>query len=58
MIRHVVSKKEPLRAELEAFVAAVRGETDIPVTGMDGLKALTLAQAVVKSGLTSQVIKM
>jgi predicted dehydrogenase len=51
MIRHVVAKKEPLRAEIEAFLAAVRGEMPVPVTGADGLKALQLAQAVVASGL-------
>jgi len=56
MIRHVVAKKEPLRAELEAFLSAVRGETPLAVTGEDGLKALELAQAVVKSGLEHRVI--
>ncbi len=50
MIRYVIPKKEPLRAELEAFIAAVKGESPVPVTGEDGLKALTLALAVVKSG--------
>lgn len=50
MIRHVVTKKEPLRAEQEAFLAAVAGEAPEAVTGMDGLHALELAQAVVKSG--------
>ncbi len=50
MIRHVVAKKEPLRAELEAFLAAVRGEAPVPITGHDGLKALALAQAIVKAG--------
>ena len=56
MIRHVVAKKEPLRAELEAFLSAVRGEAPLAVTGADGLKALELAQAVVKSGLEHRVI--
>ena len=56
MIRHVVAKKEPLRAELEAFLSAVRGEAPVAVTGEDGLKALELAQAVVKSGLEHRVI--
>ncbi len=52
MIRHVVAKKEPLRAELEAFLAAVRGEAEPPVSGRDGLRALELAQAIVRSGET------
>jgi predicted dehydrogenase len=56
MIRHVVAKKEPLRAELEAFLATVRGESPVAVTGADGLKALELAQAVVTSGLEHRAI--
>lgn len=54
MIRHVVAKKEPLRAELESFLAAIKGESPVPVTGQDGLKSLTLAQALVQSGLNAQ----
>jgi predicted dehydrogenase len=56
MIRAVVAKKEPLRIEQEQFLAAVRGEEPVPVSGYDALKALELAQAVVKSGLTHSVI--
>ena len=41
-----VTKKEPLRAELEAFVACVRGRTRPLVTGEDGLAAVELAQRV------------
>jgi UDP-N-acetylglucosamine 3-dehydrogenase len=56
MIREVVNKKEPLRAELEAFLSAVRGEIAIPVPGEDGLRALELAQAVVTSGQEHRAI--
>jgi predicted dehydrogenase len=56
MIRYVVTKKEPLRAEQEAFLAAVRGEAPVAVTGTDGLKALELAQAVVTSGLEHRAV--
>jgi UDP-N-acetylglucosamine 3-dehydrogenase len=56
MIRHVVNKKEPLRAELDAFLASVRGERPVAVTGADGLRALQLAQAVVMSGLEQRPI--
>jgi UDP-N-acetylglucosamine 3-dehydrogenase len=56
MIRHVVAKKEPLRAELEAFVAAASGQGPVMVTGADGLKAIELAQAVVLSGLEHRPI--
>ncbi|UCG22611.1 MAG: Gfo/Idh/MocA family oxidoreductase [Chloroflexota bacterium] len=56
MIRHVVAKREPLRLEQEAFVAAVKGDIPVPVSGEDGLMALRLAQAVVSSGLENRVI--
>ena len=56
MTRFVVNKKEPLRAELDAFIAAVRAEAPIAVTGLDGLRALELAYAVIKSGQTQQAI--
>ncbi len=56
MIRYVVAKKEPLRAEQEAFLAAVRGAAPVAVTGTDGLRALELAQAVVTSGLEHRPI--
>jgi len=56
MIRLVVAKKEPLRAEQEAFLAAVRGEAPVPVTGWDGLRALELAQAMVRSGLEHRTV--
>lgn len=48
-IRHIVPKREPLREELAAFVATLRGERSLPVTGEDGLRALELAQALLKS---------
>jgi UDP-N-acetylglucosamine 3-dehydrogenase len=51
MVRYTIQKKEPLRAELDAFVAAIHGDTPVSVTGQDGLKALELAQALVQSGL-------
>ncbi len=58
MIRYVVAKREPLRVEQEAFMAAVRGKAPIPVTGQDGLRALKLAQAVVTSGEEHRVVEL
>lgn len=43
-----VEKKEPLRAELEGFVAAVRARRRPLVAGEDGLAALALATTVAK----------
>lgn len=40
---------EPLRAELESFIAAVRGESDLVVTGDDGRQALAAALIIVES---------
>lgn len=56
MIRYPIAKKEPLRAELEAFVAAVRDGLPAPVSGADGLQALTLAHLLVQSGLEHRAI--
>ncbi len=41
-----VTKKEPLRAELEGFLAAVRDRTPPLVTAEDGLAAVALAKRV------------
>lgn len=40
--------KEPLRAELESFVSAVRGEGEIVVSGHDGRRALAVALEIVQ----------
>jgi predicted dehydrogenase len=58
MIRYPISRREPLRAELEAFIAAVRDDLPPPVTAEDGLAALELAQALVRSGQTGLVVEM
>lgn len=44
--RPTIENGEPLRAELEAFVAAAREGTDPPVTGADGLDALRVARRI------------
>jgi UDP-N-acetylglucosamine 3-dehydrogenase len=50
MICYPVRKYEPLRAELEAFVRSVVEDEPVPVDGEDGLMALRLAHALVRSG--------
>ena len=50
MIRFPLQRVEPLRAELEAFLAAINGSADGLVTGRDGLAALHLALALIQSG--------
>ncbi len=56
MVRLRLHRREPLRAELEAFVAAARGEQGLIVSGEDGLVALELAQALVRSGREGRIV--
>lgn len=58
MVRLRLYKREPLRVELESFVAASQGEAAEVVQGEDGLIALELAQALVRSGQEHQVVIM
>ncbi len=39
---------EPLRRELTSFIAAVRGEAPVPVTGDDGRRALAVALEIIE----------
>lgn len=55
MVRHVIAKKEPLRAEQEAFIHSVINNSPVPVTGEDGLRALELAKTIVLSGTEHQI---
>lgn len=56
MVRLRLRRREPLRVELEAFVATAKGEPGAVVSGSDGLIALKLAQALVRSGQEHRVI--
>ncbi len=58
MIRHTVAKKEPLRSEQEAFLNAIINDLSVPVSGEDGLKALSLAQYIVQSGTEHRIITL
>ena len=44
--------------EIAAFVAAVRDGAAMPTTGEDGLRALELAEAALKSVETGQAIRL
>ncbi|HEY0671028.1 MAG TPA: Gfo/Idh/MocA family oxidoreductase [Longimicrobiales bacterium] len=41
-------QREPLRAELESFVAALRGEAEVAVSGQEGRDALAVALEIVR----------
>ncbi len=58
MIRFALQRFEPLKAELQAFLQAVRGEAEVPVSGADGLAALRLALLLVESGTQHRVIEL
>ena len=58
MTRFSIKRQEPLKAELQAFVNALRNGDPVPVSGQDGLEALRLSLALVESGKTHQVIEV
>jgi len=45
----IIDDVEPLRAEILAFLAAVRDGTPPPVSGEDGLAAVEMAEAIVRA---------
>ncbi len=58
MIKLRIGKREPLHVELEAFAQSVEEGGPPPVTGEDGTRALTLAQAMVESGRQHTAIEI
>jgi predicted dehydrogenase len=56
MVRLRLQRREPLRAELEAFVAAAQGKQSAAASGQDGLIALELAQALVHAGQEHRIV--
>jgi len=58
MTRFPIKRQEPLKAELEAFINAIREGHKMPVTGQDGLEALRISLALVESGKTHRVIEI
>ena len=45
-----------MKLELESFINSVRENKDPVVTGEDGLKALTIAEAALESNKTKETI--
>ena len=58
MVRYQLDRYEPLKAELQTFVTAVANDSDVPVSGEDGLAALRLALALIESGQNNQVVEV
>ena len=49
---------EPLALELRHFVESIKNDREPSVTALDGLKALEMADAALKSGETGQIIRL
>jgi UDP-N-acetylglucosamine 3-dehydrogenase len=58
MVRFKVEPKEPLRAELEDVVAAIRDGREPLIGPRDAYAALEIAEAIVRSGRTGKVVMM
>jgi len=58
MTRYAIQRSEPLKVELQAFLRAVEDGSPSPVSGEDGLAALSIALALVESGLSHRVIEL
>jgi UDP-N-acetylglucosamine 3-dehydrogenase len=57
MIKLRIQKREPLQIELESFVEAVLRDQEPQVSGQDGIRALALAQAMVRSGREHRIVE-
>jgi predicted dehydrogenase len=56
MIRYPINRREPLSLELQAFARWVLHDEPFPVSGSDGLEALTLATCLVQAGQENRSI--
>jgi predicted dehydrogenase len=56
MIRYAIQRIEPLRAELDAFVGAVRGELPVFVSLADGLAAVEVAELCLRSAAEGRAL--
>ncbi|MBS7615894.1 Gfo/Idh/MocA family oxidoreductase [Candidatus Bathyarchaeota archaeon] len=50
--------QEPLKLELQHFIRCIFGKEKPLVTGVDGLKALKIAEAALKSSKTGKLVKL
>jgi UDP-N-acetylglucosamine 3-dehydrogenase len=56
MTRFALERREPLRVEWEAFLGAVRTGGEAPVSGRDGLAALSTARAIQQAGRLHEIV--
>jgi len=58
VVRFAIPRVEPLRAQLDAFVRAVRGEAPVAVSGDDGVRAVQLAFAAIDAAKSGHTISL
>jgi UDP-N-acetylglucosamine 3-dehydrogenase len=58
IIQYAIKKREPLRVELETFIAHIQGKDAHIVSGLDAIEALQIAMALVESAKMSKMIKV
>jgi UDP-N-acetylglucosamine 3-dehydrogenase len=57
-IRHTIMRKEPLLAELESFTEAIKNDAEPQISGEEALRAVWLAERLLESGQTHEVVKV
>jgi len=50
--------QEPLKLELQHFANCISKKEEPVITGLDGLKALTIAESALKSSATGRIVKL
>ena len=58
VIRYAIGKREPLRAEAEAFRDAVLGLENRTVSMAEGLATLRVAEAIKQSAVTQETVRL
>ena len=58
VVKYELKRKEPLRAELEAFISAVVEDHTPLIDGAEGLRSVLLAEKIIESGRTHQIIRL
>ena len=56
MVRYALERREPLRREWEAFLAAMEDPAQAAVTGRDGVAAMSSARAIKESGESHRAV--
>jgi UDP-N-acetylglucosamine 3-dehydrogenase len=57
MIRYALERREPLRVQWEAFLAALDGEGEPMAAGWDGFAAMSTARAIQRAGRSHAVVR-